>query len=55
MNALRGAEQTIKRKAKANFKVMGKKFGKLMKIAAEAVSTLTTRQIIELEIMGKLN
>ena len=44
----------IKRKAKANFKVMGKKFGKLMKIAAEAVSTLTTRQIIELENNGKI-
>ena len=44
----------IKRKAKPNFKVMGKKFGKLMKTASEAVSSLTTKQIIELEKNGKI-
>lgn len=44
----------IKRKAKANFKVMGKKFGKLMKLAAEAISKLTNEQIIEFEKSGKI-
>jgi isoleucyl-tRNA synthetase len=45
----------IKRKAKANFKVMGKKYGKLMKLAAEAVLMLTNEQIIEFERAGMLN
>lgn len=39
----------IKRKAKPNYKVMGKKFGKLMKLAAEAISTLSNEQVIEFE------
>jgi isoleucyl-tRNA synthetase len=44
----------IKRKAKANFKVMGKKFGKQMKTASEAVAALTSKQIIDLEKNGKI-
>jgi len=44
----------IKRKAKPNFKVMGKKFGKLMKVASEAVAALTSKQIIELEKNGRI-
>jgi isoleucyl-tRNA synthetase len=44
----------IKRKAKANFKVMGKKFGKQMKTASEAVAALTSKQIVELEKNGKI-
>jgi len=44
----------IKRKAKANFKVMGKKYGKLMKLAAEAITKLSNEQIIEFEKFGKL-
>jgi isoleucyl-tRNA synthetase len=45
----------IKRKAKANFKVMGKKFGKLMKLAAEAISSLSNEKIIEFEKTGNLS
>lgn len=44
----------IKRKAKANYKVMGKKYGKLMKLAAEAIDNLTNNQIIMLEKNGNL-
>jgi isoleucyl-tRNA synthetase len=44
--------EVIKRKAKANFKVMGKKYGKLMKLAADAILTLNNAQIIELERNG---
>lgn len=44
----------IKRKAKANFKIMGKKFGKLMKLAAEAITTLNNEQIIEFEKTGSI-
>ncbi len=46
--------EVIKRKAKANFKVMGKKYGKLMKLAAEAIDKLSNSQIIQLEKVGQL-
>lgn len=46
--------EVIKRKAKANYKVMGKKYGKLMKLAAEAIDKLTNTQIMELEKQGNL-
>lgn len=46
--------EIIKRKAKANFKVMGKKYGKLMKLAAEAIDKLSNSQIIQLEKNGQI-
>lgn len=46
--------EIIKRKAKANFKVMGKKYGKLMKLAAEAIDKLSNSQIIQLEKTGQI-
>lgn len=49
-----GNSDVIKRKAKANFKIMGKKYGKLMKMAAEAIDKLTNNQIIQLEKNGNL-
>lgn len=42
------------KKVKCNFRVMGKKFGKMMKAVADAVSQLTQEQIAELEQNGAL-
>ena len=42
------------KKVKCNFRVMGKKFGKMMKAVADAVSQLTQEQIAELEQNGTL-
>lgn len=39
----------LEKKVKCNFRVMGKKFGKLMKAVSEAVSNLEQSQIAELE------
>ncbi len=39
----------VKKKVKPNFRVMGKKFGKLMKDAAAAVAAMTQEQISQLE------
>jgi len=47
--------EVIKRKAKPNYKVMGKKFAKLMKLAAEAISKLSNEQIIEFERDKKIS
>lgn len=41
--------QMVEKKAKPNFRVMGKKFGKLMKQAAAVVTALTQEQIAQLE------
>jgi isoleucyl-tRNA synthetase len=39
---------------KCNFRVMGKKFGKMMKAVADAVSNMTQAQIAELETNGQV-
>jgi isoleucyl-tRNA synthetase len=39
---------------KCNFRVMGKKFGKMMKAVADAVSNMTQAQIAELESNGQV-
>ena len=45
----------IEKSVKCNFRVMGKKFGKMMKAVAAAVSALTQEQITELETQGRLS
>ena len=49
-----GASDILVKKVKCNFKIMGKKFGPLMKQVAAAVTTLSQAQIGELEANGKL-
>jgi isoleucyl-tRNA synthetase len=49
-----GASDILVKKVKCNFKIMGKKFGPLMKQVAAAVATLDQAQIAELESNGKL-
>ncbi|MBR4922018.1 MAG: class I tRNA ligase family protein, partial [Bacteroidaceae bacterium] len=49
-----GASDILVKKVKCNFKIMGKKFGPLMKQVAAAVATLDQAQISELETNGKL-
>jgi isoleucyl-tRNA synthetase len=49
-----GASDILVKKVKCNFKIMGKKFGPLMKQVAAAVATLNQAQIAELEANGKL-
>ncbi|MBQ8442191.1 MAG: class I tRNA ligase family protein, partial [Bacteroides sp.] len=49
-----GASDILVKKVKCNFKIMGKKFGPLMKQVAAAVATLDQAQISELEANGKL-
>jgi isoleucyl-tRNA synthetase len=49
-----GATDILVKKVKCNFKIMGKKFGPLMKQVAAAVATLDQAQITELEANGKL-
>jgi len=49
-----GASDILVKKVKCNFKIMGKKFGPLMKQVAAAVATLNQTQISELEANGKL-
>jgi isoleucyl-tRNA synthetase len=49
-----GASDILVKKVKCNFKIMGKKFGPLMKQVAAAVATLDQAQIAELEANGKL-
>ena len=44
----------LEKTVKCNFRVMGKKFGKLMKAVAASVSALTQDQISTLETTGKL-
>ncbi len=48
-----GAGMLVK-KVKCNFRVMGKKFGKMMKAVADTVSQFTQEQIAELEQNGTL-
>lgn len=50
-----GAENgVLEKKVKCNFRIMGKKFGKLMKSIAAAVSKLSQNEINALEHSGKL-
>ena len=49
-----GASDILVKKVKCNFKIMGKKFGPLMKQVAAAVATLDQAKIAELEANGKL-
>ena len=46
--------QMLEKKVKCNFRVMGKKFGKLMKAVAGAVNALTQAEIARLETEGTL-
>ncbi len=45
-------EGVIKKKAKANFKLLGQKLGKKMKMAADLIAAFDTRQIQEMEKKG---
>lgn len=47
--------QMLEKKVKCNFRVMGKKFGKLMKAVASAVDALTQAEIACLETEGTLS
>ncbi|MBO7466669.1 MAG: isoleucine--tRNA ligase [Bacteroidaceae bacterium] len=49
-----GAEGILVKKVKCNFKVLGKKFGALMKQVAAAVACMSQAQITELENEGKI-
>jgi isoleucyl-tRNA synthetase len=42
------------KKAKCNFRIMGKKFGKMMKAVSKAVSDMTQEQLSELETNGQI-
>lgn len=53
LNFVEGAGILVK-KVKCNFRVMGKKFGKLMKQIAANVSNLTQDEIAQLEQNGKI-
>ena len=46
--------QMLEKKVKCNFRVMGKKFGKLMKAVAGAVDALTQAEIASLETEGTI-
>ena len=49
-----GASDILVKKVKCNFKILGKKFGPLMKQVAAAVTAMTKGQIAELESAGRL-
>ena len=49
-----GASDILVKKVKCNFKILGKKFGPLMKQVAAAVTAMTKDQIAELENVGRL-
>ena len=49
-----GASDILVKKVKCNFKILGKKFGALMKQVAAAVTTMSQEQIAELESAGRL-
>ena len=50
-----GAEGILVKKVKCNFKVLGKKFGSLMKQVAAAVASMSQTEIATLENEGKVN
>ncbi len=47
-------EEVINRKAKPNFKVIGKKFGKNTQVVAKAIRELTNEQILDIEKFGSI-
>ena len=49
-----GASDILVKKVKCNFKILGKKFGSLMKQVAAAVAAMTQEQITTLETAGSL-
>ncbi len=49
-----GASDILVKKVKCNFKILGKKFGPLMKQVAAAVAVMSQEQIAELESTGRL-
>ena len=49
-----GASDILVKKVKCNFKIMGKKFGSLMKQVAASVAEMSQAQIAELESAGRL-
>ncbi len=49
-----GCSDILVKKVKCNFKVLGKKFGPLMKRVAAAVTSMSQEQINELEAAGKI-
>ena len=49
-----GASDILVKKVKCNFKILGKKFGPLMKQVAAAVALMSQEQIAELESAGRL-
>ena len=49
-----GASDILVKKVKCNFKILGKKFGPLMKQVAAAVTAMSQEQIAELESAGRL-
>ena len=49
-----GASDILVKKVKCNFKILGKKFGALMKQVAAAVTAMSQEQIAELESAGRL-
>ena len=49
-----GASDILVKKVKCNFKILGKKFGPLMKQVAAAVTAMSKEQIAELESTGRL-
>ncbi|MBO4443398.1 MAG: isoleucine--tRNA ligase [Bacteroidaceae bacterium] len=50
-----GAEGILVKKVKCNFKVLGKKYGSLMKQVAAAVASMSQSEIATLENEGKVN
>ena len=49
-----GASDILVKKVKCNFKILGKKFGALMKQVAAAVTAMNQEQIAELESAGRI-
>ncbi len=54
LNFVEGGAGILVKKVKCNFRVMGKKFGKMMKAVSNAVAELTQDQIAELESQQQL-
>lgn len=54
INFVEGSEGILVKKVKCNFKILGKKFGPLMKQVAVAVASMSQQQIATLENEGRL-
>ncbi|MGB1000139.1 MAG: isoleucine--tRNA ligase [Flavobacteriales bacterium] len=54
LEILRGQSDKLVKQIKANFKALGPKFGKQMKAVAQAISTLSQEQILDIEKSGTL-